>query len=160
MNARRVLYRGPRRSSPRSKRFSCGACVLPQPRRLGMEPLEDRRLLYAFSLVPSGAALSYHVPTLGEDVVAWTATDFDDSTWTDSMITDGSRVVITEIDIENLIRAKGAIYSGCMTLLTEVGMRIQDVEHIILAGGFGSYVDLEKASTKYTGDKNKGFKPK
>ena len=31
-------------------------------------------------------------------------------------------VVITEIDIENLIRAKGAIYSGCMTLLAEVGM--------------------------------------
>ncbi|MGD9283638.1 MAG: ASKHA domain-containing protein, partial [Desulfobacterales bacterium] len=54
-------------------------------------------------------------------------------------------VVLTEIDIENLIRAKGAIYSGCMTLLTEVGMNIQDIEHIILAGGFGSYVDLEKA---------------
>jgi uncharacterized 2Fe-2S/4Fe-4S cluster protein (DUF4445 family) len=56
-------------------------------------------------------------------------------------------VVLTEIDIENLIRAKGAIYSGCMTLLTEVGMSIQDVEHIILAGGFGSYVDLESAMT-------------
>lgn len=56
-------------------------------------------------------------------------------------------VVITEIDIENLIRAKGAIYSGCMTLLEEVGMGIADIEHIILAGGFGSYVDLEKAMT-------------
>jgi uncharacterized 2Fe-2S/4Fe-4S cluster protein (DUF4445 family) len=54
-------------------------------------------------------------------------------------------VTLTEIDIENLIRAKGAIYSGCMTLLTEVGMNLQDIEHIILAGGFGSYVDLEKA---------------
>ena len=54
-------------------------------------------------------------------------------------------VTLTEIDIENLIRAKGAIYSGCMTLLTEVGMSIQNIEHIILAGGFGSYVDLEKA---------------
>jgi uncharacterized 2Fe-2S/4Fe-4S cluster protein (DUF4445 family) len=54
-------------------------------------------------------------------------------------------VTLTEIDIENLIRAKGAIYSGFMTLLTEVGMSIQDIEHIILAGGFGSYVDLEKA---------------
>lgn len=54
-------------------------------------------------------------------------------------------VVITEIDIENLIRAKGAIYSGCLTLLEEVGMSFDDVEQIILAGGFGSYVDLEKA---------------
>jgi uncharacterized 2Fe-2S/4Fe-4S cluster protein (DUF4445 family) len=56
-------------------------------------------------------------------------------------------VTLTEIDIENLIRAKGAIYSGCMTLLAEVGMSIGDIEHIILAGGFGSYVDLEKAIT-------------
>jgi uncharacterized 2Fe-2S/4Fe-4S cluster protein (DUF4445 family) len=56
-------------------------------------------------------------------------------------------VTLTEIDIENLIRAKGAIYSGCMTLLTEVGMSIGEIEHIILAGGFGSYINLEKAMT-------------
>jgi uncharacterized 2Fe-2S/4Fe-4S cluster protein (DUF4445 family) len=56
-------------------------------------------------------------------------------------------ITITEIDIENLIRAKGAIYSGCMTLLTEVGMGMADIDRIILAGGFGSYVDLEKAMT-------------
>jgi uncharacterized 2Fe-2S/4Fe-4S cluster protein (DUF4445 family) len=54
-------------------------------------------------------------------------------------------ITLTEIDIENLIRAKGAIYSGCMTLLAEVGMGPDDIEQIILAGGFGSYVDLEKA---------------
>ena len=56
-------------------------------------------------------------------------------------------IVLTEIDIENLIRAKGAMYSGYMTLLAEVGLSIQDLEQIILAGGFGSYVDLEKAMT-------------
>jgi uncharacterized 2Fe-2S/4Fe-4S cluster protein (DUF4445 family) len=56
-------------------------------------------------------------------------------------------IVLTEIDIENLLRAKGAIYSGCVTLLEEVGMGIQDLDRIILAGGFGSYVDLEKAMT-------------
>jgi uncharacterized 2Fe-2S/4Fe-4S cluster protein (DUF4445 family) len=54
-------------------------------------------------------------------------------------------VAISEIDIENLIRAKGAIYSGCMTLLEEVGMNVSSIERIMLAGGFGSYVDLEKA---------------
>jgi uncharacterized 2Fe-2S/4Fe-4S cluster protein (DUF4445 family) len=54
-------------------------------------------------------------------------------------------IVLTEIDIENLIRAKGAIYSGCMTLLKEVGLSIADIQRIILAGGFGSYVDLPKA---------------
>jgi uncharacterized 2Fe-2S/4Fe-4S cluster protein (DUF4445 family) len=57
----------------------------------------------------------------------------------------GRDIVLSEIDIENFIRAKGAIYSGCITLIEEVGMSIQDLERIILAGGFGSYVDLEKA---------------
>jgi len=56
-------------------------------------------------------------------------------------------ITISEIDFENLIRAKGAIYSGCMTLLTEVGLTIRDVRRIVLAGGFGSFVDLEKAIT-------------
>ncbi|MFZ5569942.1 MAG: ASKHA domain-containing protein [Thermodesulfobacteriota bacterium] len=54
-------------------------------------------------------------------------------------------VVLTEIDIENLIRAKGAIYSGYQTLLEEVGLSVHSLDRIILAGGFGSYVDLEKA---------------
>ena len=54
-------------------------------------------------------------------------------------------ITINEIDIDNLIRAKGAIFSGCMTLLAEVGMGFDDVQKIILAGGFGSYVDLDKA---------------
>ncbi len=56
-------------------------------------------------------------------------------------------IVLTEIDIDNLIRAKGAIYSGFVTLLSEVGMEIGDLKKIILSGGFGSYVDLEKAMT-------------
>ena len=54
-------------------------------------------------------------------------------------------IALTEPDLDNLIRAKGAIYSGCMTLLEEVGLRMQDIDRVYLAGGFGSYVDLEKA---------------
>jgi uncharacterized 2Fe-2S/4Fe-4S cluster protein (DUF4445 family) len=57
----------------------------------------------------------------------------------------GRDIALTEIDLENLIRAKGAIYSGCQTLLAEVGMGMDDLDRIILAGGFGSYIDLEKA---------------
>jgi uncharacterized 2Fe-2S/4Fe-4S cluster protein (DUF4445 family) len=56
-------------------------------------------------------------------------------------------VVLTEPDIDNLIRAKGAMYSGCITLLEEVGFTVLDLDQIFLAGGFGSYVDLEKAMT-------------
>lgn len=56
-------------------------------------------------------------------------------------------IVLTEIDIENLIRAKGAIYSGCMTLLDEIGTTMEAIDRIVLAGGFGSFIDLEKAMT-------------
>ncbi len=56
-------------------------------------------------------------------------------------------IALTEIDLENMIRAKGAIYSGCVTLMEEVGLTIDDLDRIILAGGFGSYIDLEKAMT-------------
>jgi uncharacterized 2Fe-2S/4Fe-4S cluster protein (DUF4445 family) len=59
----------------------------------------------------------------------------------------GRDIALTEIDIENLIRAKGAIYSGCMTLLAEVGMDMDAIERIVIAGGFGSYIDLNRAMT-------------
>ena len=54
-------------------------------------------------------------------------------------------ITLSEIDIDNLIRAKGAIYSGFQTLLEEVGLSLKDIDQIVLAGGFGSYIDLEKA---------------
>ena len=56
-------------------------------------------------------------------------------------------ITITEPDIDNLIRAKGAMFSAALTLLEEIGMSITDIERIILAGGFGSYVDLQSAIT-------------
>ncbi|MEN6441649.1 MAG: ASKHA domain-containing protein [Syntrophobacter sp.] len=56
-------------------------------------------------------------------------------------------IVLTETDIDNLIRAKGAIYSGCQTLLDGVGLGIAHLDRIILAGGFGSHVDVGKAMT-------------
>jgi len=54
-------------------------------------------------------------------------------------------IVINEVDIENFVRAKGAIFAGVMTLLKQVGLQITDLEQIILAGGFGSYIDLDSA---------------
>ena len=56
-------------------------------------------------------------------------------------------IVLQEPDIDNLIRAKGAIYSGCMTLLDEIGLSLSELDRVLLAGGFGSYIDLEKALT-------------
>jgi uncharacterized 2Fe-2S/4Fe-4S cluster protein (DUF4445 family) len=56
-------------------------------------------------------------------------------------------IVLTEVDIDNYIRAKGAIYAGVTTLLDEVGLKVSDIEQVILAGAFGSYIDLDSAIT-------------
>ncbi|SDO41257.1 ASKHA domain-containing protein [Desulforhopalus singaporensis] len=54
-------------------------------------------------------------------------------------------IVITEIDIDNLIRAKGALFAGYQTLIASVGLTFKDIDQFILAGNFGSSIDLERA---------------
>lgn len=56
-------------------------------------------------------------------------------------------IVITSIDIDNLIRAKAAMYAGYQTVIKGVGMTMRDIEQVIIAGGFGSYIDVAKAIT-------------
>ncbi len=64
--------------------------------------------------------------------------------WQDECAVDHD-IVINEVDIENFIRAKGAIFAGITTVLQQVGLQVIDLERIILAGGFGSYIDLDSA---------------
>lgn len=64
--------------------------------------------------------------------------------WEDESAADHD-IVINEVDIDNFIRAKGAIFAGVATLLEQVGLQVSDLEQIILAGGFGSYIDLDSA---------------
>jgi uncharacterized 2Fe-2S/4Fe-4S cluster protein (DUF4445 family) len=54
-------------------------------------------------------------------------------------------IVLTEPDIENIVRAKAAIYAGFATLLKEVGFTFDDVSKVYIAGGFGKFLDIEKA---------------
>jgi uncharacterized 2Fe-2S/4Fe-4S cluster protein (DUF4445 family) len=54
-------------------------------------------------------------------------------------------IVLTEADIENILRAKAAIYAGMSVLLKEVGLSLDIVERIYIAGGFGNYLNVEKA---------------
>ncbi len=56
-------------------------------------------------------------------------------------------IVLSEVDIDNLMRAKGAMYAGYITLLESVGLSIHDLEQIILAGAFGSFINIENAIT-------------
>ncbi|MFH0847864.1 MAG: ASKHA domain-containing protein [Chloroflexota bacterium] len=59
----------------------------------------------------------------------------------------GKDIVITEVDIENLIRAKAALYAGLKTLAGSVGVSLRDLKQVTIAGAFGSYIDVEKAIT-------------
>ena len=61
----------------------------------------------------------------------------------DSLI--GEDIVITEVDLDNLMRAKGAMYAGYQTLLESVGLTFADLDRVIMAGNFGAYIDLERA---------------
>jgi uncharacterized 2Fe-2S/4Fe-4S cluster protein (DUF4445 family) len=56
-------------------------------------------------------------------------------------------IVLTEVDLDNLIRAKGAIYAGFATLVSHMGMGFKDIEKLYIAGGFGRYIDVERAIT-------------
>ncbi|MFC1860545.1 ASKHA domain-containing protein [Chloroflexota bacterium] len=59
----------------------------------------------------------------------------------------GKDIVITEVDIDNLIRAKAAMYAGCQTLVKSVGLTCPSLEQVIIAGAFGSNIDIKKAIT-------------
>jgi uncharacterized 2Fe-2S/4Fe-4S cluster protein (DUF4445 family) len=57
----------------------------------------------------------------------------------------GEDIVFTESDLKNLIYSKGAIYAGFTTLLKEAGLDFSGVERVLISGGFGQYLDIEKA---------------
>lgn len=57
----------------------------------------------------------------------------------------GRDVVITETDIENLIRAKGAIFSAIRAMLSALDLPKEAIENVIIAGGIGSGISIENA---------------
>lgn len=57
----------------------------------------------------------------------------------------GRDIVLTKVDIDNLIRAKAAIYAGFSVLCDSVGVSIQDVDRMLIGGAFGQYINVEKA---------------
>jgi len=57
----------------------------------------------------------------------------------------GEDIVLSQADIENLLRAKAAVYAGGDILLSSVGLTFADVEQLLVAGGFGNYLDRERA---------------
>jgi len=57
----------------------------------------------------------------------------------------GKDISITETDIDNFIRAKGAIFSGIISLLTPLGLTPSDIENVYIAGGIGSTINIKNA---------------
>jgi uncharacterized 2Fe-2S/4Fe-4S cluster protein (DUF4445 family) len=51
----------------------------------------------------------------------------------------GREIVVTQDDVRNIQLAKGALYAGCKLLMRRRG--VTEVDKIILAGAFGSYID-------------------
>ncbi len=56
-----------------------------------------------------------------------------------------SDIVINESDIENLKRAKAAIYSATAILVKHMGLDFTEIKKFFIAGGFGTSVDINNA---------------
>ena len=57
----------------------------------------------------------------------------------------GREVSINEVDIDNFIRAKGAIFSAIDTLLSSVDMTVDMIDKVYVAGGIGSGINMKNA---------------
>jgi uncharacterized 2Fe-2S/4Fe-4S cluster protein (DUF4445 family) len=58
----------------------------------------------------------------------------------------GRDIVITHPDIDNLLRAKAAIYAGFASLAQSVGVDMADVSQMFIGGAFGQYLNVEKST--------------
>jgi uncharacterized 2Fe-2S/4Fe-4S cluster protein (DUF4445 family) len=70
----------------------------------------------------------------GEYVVAW-----------GTVAEHGNDIVITRVDVDNLLRAKAAIYAGFSVLADQVGVSLAEVAKMLIGGSFGKYINVEKA---------------
>jgi uncharacterized 2Fe-2S/4Fe-4S cluster protein (DUF4445 family) len=57
----------------------------------------------------------------------------------------GRDITLTHVDIDNLLRAKAAIYAGFTVLADSVGVPLETVEQLLVGGSFGKYINVEKA---------------
>ncbi|MBI5056459.1 MAG: DUF4445 domain-containing protein [Nitrospirae bacterium] len=81
----------------------------------------------------------------GENGLEFVVYSEDVETPSTASLQKGRDIVLAESDIENIVRAKAAIYAGFSTLLMEVGFTFNDIQKVYIAGGFGKFLDIEKA---------------
>ena len=73
-----------------------------------------------------------------EEGTAFIVEDSSKSYW-------GKDICITEKDIANLLRTKGAVYSAFSLLLKSIGLEHDKIDSFYIAGGFGQHLDVENA---------------
>lgn len=57
----------------------------------------------------------------------------------------GDPIVITEPDIDNLIKSKGAVFAAIKSLADYIGLSFDQLETFYVAGGFGNYLNIHNA---------------
>ncbi len=57
----------------------------------------------------------------------------------------GADIALTKVDVDNLMRAKAAIFAGYAVLASSVGLDLQDVSQVLVGGAFGKYINVENA---------------
>jgi uncharacterized 2Fe-2S/4Fe-4S cluster protein (DUF4445 family) len=56
-----------------------------------------------------------------------------------------SAITITQKDVRELQLAKGAMHTGIQMLLEEQGLAVDEIDQVIVAGAFGTYIDVSSA---------------
>lgn len=98
--------------------------------------------MFLTGVVDKGGHVNTHLPSprvrVGEHgpeyVVCWAA---ESAT--------GEDIAVTNVDLDNLIRTKAAIYAGFTVLAQSVGLTLDNVEQVLVGGSFGKYINVEKA---------------
>ena len=98
--------------------------------------------MFMTGVVDKGGHLNTHLGTTRirdgehgpEYVVAWGSESYH-----------GRDIAITAVDIDNLLRAKAAIYAGFTVMADRVGVPLEAVEQVLIGGSFGKYINVEKA---------------
>ncbi|RME49349.1 MAG: DUF4445 domain-containing protein, partial [Caldilineae bacterium] len=119
------------RGEPTPPRGICGSGLISLLAELFITGVIDKGGNLNFSLDTPRIRQGEHGP---EYVVAW-----------GSETEHGRDIVLTKVDIDNLMRAKGAIYAGFTVLAQSVGVDLSMVERVLIGGSFGQYINIEKA---------------
>jgi uncharacterized 2Fe-2S/4Fe-4S cluster protein (DUF4445 family) len=109
----------------------CGSGLLSLLAELFVTGVIDRGGHFKMDLGSPRLRLGQHGP---EYVIAW-----PDESATERAL------AITKVDVDNLLRAKAAIYAGFTVLAARVGVDLADVQQVLIGGAFGKYLNVEKA---------------